>query len=65
MDTGDKVNDVLTGMTGSPRKGSLNSKLQAIFKQVLPFPWQEELRRDSCSLSNTGKTSRFKAHKRG
>lgn len=50
MDTGDKVNDVLTGMTGSPYKGSLNSKLQVILKQVLPFPWQEELRRDSCSL---------------
>lgn len=50
MDTGDKVNDVLTGMTGSPYKGSLNSELQVILKQVLPFPWQEELRRDSCSL---------------
>lgn len=65
MDTGDNVNNVLTGREDSPYKGSLNSELRVILKQVLSFPRQEELRRDSGSLSNTGKMSRFKPHKRG
>lgn len=37
MDTGDKVNNVLTGRKDSPYKGSLNSELQVILKKVLPF----------------------------